>query len=119
MRWPDGFVRLRAPLVDTPRGIVRDWANAARHAVPDGFRIVPGTTEDLSTAVRELADATLAFYGRPGAPPVDLLPTDRVEVDGVTWRMDGAVRRFKSITGLLAHDEFRVWARLGEAGYAD
>lgn len=85
-------VILRAPLVDGPYGNQqRDWDNATPTDSPGwGFapRSQEGTTSDSPSVV-----VGLTGYGPSGA---DVLPTDRVEVRGQVYEVEGEVGVWRS-----------------------
>lgn len=107
----DTLVRVRAPLVEDDYGDpVRDWAAAERAPLP-GWRVQPmqGSRVNVAdTLPRDGLDRQRRAFGPPGA---DVLTTDRIEWQGVTWTIDGDVDHWRSPTGRLAHTEL-ILARM-------
>lgn len=98
--YPDTAVRLRAPEFDTISG-GRDWENAERLTLKN-VRLEPLTGQeqaDLGT--------TLLTHRLRAAPDVDLLSTDRIEInDGyglLLLEVDGSPIRYRGGLGSLDH----------------
>lgn len=107
------FVRVRAPLVeDRYRNKTRDWANAERTEVT-GVNIQPAgvpVRSEEDTADRQTTTTSWNLQ-TPEGVDLDLLETDRVEVDGMTLEVDGKVGRWPDPFGPGVH---HVEARLKE-----
>ncbi|MET7429636.1 hypothetical protein ABZT16_11640 [Streptomyces flaveolus] len=107
------FVRVRAPLVeDRYHNKKRDWDNAQRTTVT-GVNIQPAgvpVRSDEDTADRQTTVTTWTLQ-TPEGVDLDLLETDRIEVDGLTLEVDGKVGRWPDPFGPGVH---HVEARLKE-----
>ena len=90
-------VILRAPLGDGPYGNQeRDWENAVRTDSP-GWGFAPRSNDENTTAGSPSVIVGLSGYGPPG---VDVLPTDRMEVRGEVYEVEGEVGEWRSpLTG--------------------
>lgn len=97
---------IRAPLVaNRYGGQTRDWTAATRTDV-DGVSVQPtGSTEDVRD--RELLVDTYTLYTSRGRD-IDLLATDRVQVDGVLMQVDGGIDRWPAPGGGIHHVEAKL-----------
>ena len=97
---------VRAPLAaNRYGGQIRDWANATRTDV-EGVSVQPGpSTEDVRD--RELLVGTWTLYG-PRGRDIDLLATDRVQVDGMVLQVDGDPNRWPAPGGGIHHVEAKL-----------
>lgn len=102
----EAVTRVRAPLVPDKYGnaAVRDWANAERTAVT-GLSIQPDSTAE-ETGDRSSVVTGWRLFTDTGTD-LDLLPTDRVEFDGMTLEVDGKIGRFR-FGGRVDHVEARL-----------
>ena len=107
------FVRVRAPLVeDRYHNKKRDWDNAERITIT-GVNIQPAgapVRSEEDTADRQTT-VTAWNLQTPEGRDLDLLETDRIEVDGMTLEVDGKVGRWPDPFGPGVH---HVEARLKE-----
>jgi hypothetical protein len=89
--------RLRAPLVAdvySAQSTKRDWVNAASVAIA-GFAIDPGGSVEFNTVNRRQITTTPTLYFQGSASP-DILASDRVTANGVTWEVVGNVADWRS-----------------------
>lgn len=90
-------VRVRAPLVaDRYGNKKRDWAAAERLTLA-GVNVQPAGSPPVSdedTVDRQTTVTGWRLYSSPGRD-VDLLETDRLEYDGMTFEVDGKVGRWR------------------------
>lgn len=105
--YADAVTVVRADYVTDKYGnptSVRDWVNATRTTVA-GVSVQPDysteTTGDRNTVITGWRLFT------PKGRDIDLLPTDRVEFDGMTLEVDGEVGRFR-VAGRVHHVEARL-----------
>ena len=86
-------VILRAPLVDAGYGNQeRDWDNATPTESP-GWAFAPRPGDETTTSDSPSVIVGLTGYGPPGA---DVLPTDRLEVRGDVYEVEGEVGEWRS-----------------------
>lgn len=86
-------VVVRAPLLDGRYGNeTRDWANATRTDSP-GWGFAPRASDESTTSDSPAVIVGLTGYGPPG---VDVLPTDRLEVRGQVYEVEGEVGVWRS-----------------------
>jgi hypothetical protein len=107
------FVRVRAPLVeDRYKNRKRDWDNAVRTIVT-GVNIQPAGVPVRSEEETEDRQTTVTAWNlqTPEGVDLDLLETDRIEVDGMTLEVDGKVGRWPNPFGPGVH---HIEARLKE-----
>jgi hypothetical protein len=98
---------VRAPLAGTRYGggQTRDW-DAATRTVVDRVSVQPGGgTEDVRD--RDMSVSSWTLYTARGQD-IDLLATDRVEVDGRTLQVDGDPNRWPAPGGGVHHVEARL-----------
>lgn len=97
----DTIAVYRAPLVPNRYGAqVRDWANAQMHTA-DGCQVQPLTATE-NTVDREYVASHAALF----APyDLDLLATDRVVCNNVTYDVDGEPARWRDDVGAPDHTE--------------
>lgn len=88
----------RAPTTTDHRNTIRDWANAVSHVV-DGCSVQPATGS-ANRVGREAITTKWVVYAPDGA---DVLASDRVEVNGTRYDVDGSIRLWQ--TGVLDHVE--------------
>lgn len=101
----DTITRVRAPLIADKYGAPRrDWANAVRTVV-DEVSVQPDTSAE-TTGDRSAVVTGWRVFTTRGAD-IDLLSTDRVEIDGLTLEVDGEVARYR-IAGRVHHVEVRL-----------
>jgi len=108
MLYADTVVRVRAPLGDDGYGnptSQRDWSRATRTVI-SGVSFQPDTSTETADGTR---DTVITGYRliTPKGRDIDLLATDRIEVDGMTLEVDGAVGRYK-VGGRVHHVEARL-----------
>lgn len=87
--------RLRAPLAADPysgEATARDWANAASASIM-GCAINPGESSESRTVNREQITTSPTLYAPFGS---DVLPSDRIVAEGVTWEVDGRGGQWRS-----------------------
>lgn len=78
--------RIRAPIATDRYGNqIRDWARAER-ATMGRWGVAPRTSTEPREAGRDAVITGLTLYGPPG---VDVLPSDRLEVRGHVWEVEG------------------------------
>ena len=87
----------------------RDWANAVRTPVT-GVSVQPDVSEEETGDRRTVTTGWRLFT--PMGRDLDLLPTDRVEYDGMTLEVDGEVARFR-VGGRVHHVEARLKRVIG------
>ena len=91
--YDETVVIVRAPLVDGPYGNQeRDWANATRTDSP-GWGFAPRSGGEATTSDIPAVIVGLTGYGPPGA---GVLPTDRMEVRGEVYKVEGEVGVWRS-----------------------
>lgn len=99
-------MRVRAPeTVDRYQNKKRDWANAVRTPMA-GVNVQPAGSPPVSdedTVDRQTTVTGWRLY-TPRGMDVDLLETDRVEYEGMTFEVDGKVGRWR-IAGKVHHVE--------------
>lgn len=102
----DVITRVRAPLsADRYGDDVRDWGNATATDIR-GCRVVPGAVGSDSAPTNVIDRDRLNRRFQLFAPPdADLLGSDRIRWQGVDYEITGDVRRWRSVTGRLAHIE--------------
>lgn len=87
----------RAPEIDDGHhNKIRDWDHAVTHDV-DWCSIQPGATQEILQG----RDATLIEYTVFAPDGADILSTDRVQLDGKPFSINGEVIRWQ--TGILDH----------------
>lgn len=96
----DQVTVLRAPLGDADRYAAqrRGWA-AATSAVLTGVSVQPMAASE-TTVDREYTATRMNLYAPPGA---DLLATDRVVWQGVTYEVDGPPATWFDLNGVADH----------------
>lgn len=103
----DSVVRVRAGFLVDKYGnttSVRDWPNATRTTVasvsvqPDASTEATGDRGSIVTGWRLIT---------PKGRDLALLPTDRVEFDGMTLEVDGEIARYR-LAGRIHHAEARL-----------
>ncbi|MBA9050783.1 MULTISPECIES: hypothetical protein [Streptomyces] len=107
MLYADTVTRVRAPYKTDKYGNTfteRDWAHAVRTAV-SGVSFQPDVSTE-ATGDRPSVITGYRLISRKGVD-VDLLPTDRIEADGMTLEVDGKVGRFR-VAGRVHHIEARL-----------
>lgn len=85
-------------------GAVRDWAHAQRTEF-SGVAVQP--QEQVETVGDRTALTTGWHLFTPPGMDMDLLPTDRIEYDGIVYEVDGEVARF-GLAGRVHHIETRI-----------
>ena len=100
--YDDTVVRQRATTTDDGHGnLVGDWTTPNELSIA-GCRVQPLSSQE----VLEHREAGSEVEKRLLMPPSsDLLTTDRVVFDSVTYEVEGAPLRHRSPTGVAAHDE--------------
>lgn len=107
----DTITRLRAPLVANDYGDPeRDWS-AATSTPLSGWRVQPMQGSRVNVADTLPRDGLDRRHRAFGPYDADVEPTDRIQWQGTTWRIDGDVDRWRSPTGALAHTEL-ILARM-------
>lgn len=86
-----------------------DWANAVRTAVT-GVSVQPDASSEATGDRGTVVTGWRLFT--PRGRDLDLLPTDRVEYDGMTLEVDGEVARFR-MAGRVHHVEARLKRVIG------
>lgn len=97
---------LRAGTVSDHGTNVPDWTAATPHAVT-GCSVQPAVGSEDQTN-RDAVTITATLYGPADA---DIVHTDRVQYGGVTYEVNGPVRRWAS--GVLDHIEVSLRAVTG------
>ncbi|MCR8576468.1 hypothetical protein [Streptomyces sp. Isolate_219] len=100
-------VVLRAPLVVDPYGnpsTERDWGNATSTPY-DGVSVQPDASTEATGDRATIVTGWRLFTDR--WVDIDLLPTDRVQYDGMTLEVDGEVARYHR-GGRTHHVEARL-----------
>lgn len=101
----DTITRRRAPLVDDGHGNqVPDWDAPTADAVIRGCSVQPGATDE-TLGGRDTTQVDYTVYAPAG---VDVKATDGIEYGGDLYEVNGAVRRWSSPTGALAHSMFEL-----------
>jgi hypothetical protein len=79
--------RRRAPIITDPRygDELADWANATTLVIT-GCALQPGPATEFTDPTRRAVTTGWALFAPPGT---DLAAGDRVEVDGLTFEVDG------------------------------
>ncbi|HEX5541114.1 MAG TPA: hypothetical protein VFX60_06060 [Micromonospora sp.] len=97
--YPETAIVLRAPLIEDRYGNeVRDWVNQER-IESDGWAFAPRFSDEASDAGRQGVIVGLTGLGPPGA---DVLATDRMEVRGLTYEVEGEPGEWRNpFTGWL------------------
>lgn len=97
--------RLRAVTVGDGRhgGSARDWPNATATVI-DGVSVQPFATAESTLDAAYVADRLRVF----ASPGTDLLPTDRVVFDGVTYEVDGGAQPWHDLAGREDHVELVI-----------
>lgn len=91
------LIRVRAPLADDGQhNFLPNWAAAAEETLT-GWTVQPGVTDELVAG----RDATLIQWTAIGPGGADVLSTDRIKHQGVTYEVDGEPARWPSPTGAL------------------
>ena len=94
------IVRRRAPEIANRYGDdERNWAAAATVTI-DGCALQPASTGEVTDPTRTAVTTRWNLFAPPGA---DLLPSDRVDVDGVTYEIDGDPQDWSAPGGRLDH----------------
>lgn len=83
---------------------VLDWENATRTVV-SGVSVQPDSSTEATGDRNTVITGWRLFT--PKGRDIDLLPTDRVEFDGMTLEVDGEVGRFR-MAGRVHHVEARL-----------
>jgi hypothetical protein len=99
------LIRVRASEVTDGRhgGRARDWKTADTEVII-GCNVQPFATAESTLQAAYVADRLRVF-----APPgTDLLPTDRVIYDGVTFEVDGSAQRWHDFSGQEHHIELVI-----------
>ncbi|WP_458085821.1 hypothetical protein [Streptomyces malaysiensis] len=103
--YSDSVTVVRAPLITDKYGQTkRDWPNATRTMVV-GVSVQPdASTEDMG----ERSTVITGWRVRtPRGTDLDLLATDRAELDALTLEVDGEVARY-TLGGQVHHVEARL-----------
>lgn len=95
--------RLRAPLARSGTRYARDWENAERTTIR-GCAVQPlGGRE--ATVDREFSRTAARLIAPRGT---DLAATDRIEVDGAVWEMDGEPQPWRDLRSKSSHVEAMI-----------
>lgn len=89
---------IRAPLKDVRGTKVRDWANAATHAVENCLVTAQSTMQDRDGRELQISDT----YRLRAMYDADIDAGDRITWDGETFEVDGDVFKTKSPTGRVS-----------------
>lgn len=89
----------RAPLVESRRTEVRDWANATSHTIA-GCSVQPASTASSFNDPRASDVIRATLYAPPNS---DLLAGDKVEFDGNAYSVDGQPQTWRSPFGRATH----------------
>jgi hypothetical protein len=90
---------VRPSWADDHGASVRDWDNTTTHTVTGcSVQPVTGSEDEINRAI---SVTTVALLYAPAA--ADIADTDRIRFGGVTFEVEGSVRRFT--TGVLDHLE--------------
>lgn len=102
--YTDTVTRLR-PQTGTdahnPSSAIPDWSVAPTSSSLTGVRFQPVSTSE-DTVLRNGVEVTARLLG---ATTIDLLPTDRITYDGVTYEVVGEPLIHRGPTGAAAHSE--------------
>lgn len=94
-------VTIIRPNYVTERGdLVKSWTGATEHT-ETGWRVQPLVGDEVLGD----RDAVVRRWKGLGPPAADITEMDRVRHAGIVYEVDGAVQRWPSPTGLLAHTE--------------
>lgn len=95
------IVRVRAPLsTNRHNQTVRDWPNATRVTIP-GWAVDAGESGETLGSGREAGSSTYTI--RKLGPRADIEATDRIELFGTTYSVDGPVRWQPGATARTSH----------------
>lgn len=104
MIYGETITRLRAPTTTEYGAPVRDWGNAVESSIA-GVQVQPVSSEEDARLGRAPVVTHMRIISKPGTG-LDLLRSDRVRWNGVTWLVDGEVAVHKSPrTGGVHHGE--------------
>jgi hypothetical protein len=97
--------RLRAELVSDGRhgGPSRAWAHASSTAIT-GVSVQPFATAESTIDAAYIADR-LRLFAPPGT---DIVSTDRIVYDGVTYEVDGNAQPWHDLGGQAHHIELVI-----------
>lgn len=107
----DTIVRVRAVTVEDDHGdLSRDWATSDRVTI-SGCLVQPGASQEILDN-RESVSIAWTVYAPYGS---DVVSTDRVEFEGVTYPVSGEPLRWRSPSGQLSHVVIALerWAEHG------
>jgi hypothetical protein len=94
--------RRRAPEIVDPRygDEQLDWPNAVVTVMPGLWALQPAAAGEFTDPTRTAVVTRWNLFGPPGA---DLRATDRVDVDGITYAVDGEPQDWQAPGGRLDH----------------
>jgi hypothetical protein len=103
--WANDTVTRKRPTftIDSHGNRTPDWT-ATTDTVIRGCSLQPGATEEVLGG----RDTTLIDYTVYAPAGIDITATDGVDVDGILYQVNGAVRRWSSPTGATGHVMFEL-----------
>ncbi len=105
--YADSVTRVRADYVTDKYGnpsTTRDWQNATRTTV-SGVSVQPDASSEDTGDRGTVVTGWRLFT--PKGHDLDVLPTDRVEYEGMTLEVDGEIARYR-VGGRVHHIEARL-----------